>query len=126
MSYFAIDGVKLDGTTLPEIAHNGATFSIQDIDSSNSGRNAQGKMLRDRVATKIKWQLSFPPMNQSKFSALLSAVSGVSFSFTYPDPESSTGVTTKTCYVGVRTAPIYSMINGEVLWQNVSFGIIEM
>lgn len=126
MSYFAIDGVKLDGTTLPEIAHDGATFSIQDIDSSNSGRNAYGSMIRDRVAVKVKWQLSFPPMSQEKLSALLKAVSSESFQFTYPDPTSSSGVITKNCYVGDRTAPLYSLIDGVMLWKNVSFGIIEL
>ncbi|MGN0546878.1 MAG: DUF6711 family protein [Acutalibacteraceae bacterium] len=126
MSYFAIDGVKLDGTTLPEIAHEGATFSIQDIDSSNSGRNAYGSMIRDRVAVKVKWQLSFPPMSQAKLSALLKAVSSESFQFTYPDPTSSSGVITKNCYVGDRTAPLYSLIDGVMLWKNVSFGIVEL
>ncbi len=126
MDYFKIDSVALDGVNLPEIAHEGATFSVQDIDSAQSGRNQEGDMLRDRVATKVKWQLTFPPLSRAMMAALLAAISNETFEFTYPDPRKATGTTTSTCYVGDRTVPVYSLADGMPMWKNVSFSVIEM
>lgn len=122
---FKINGVSLDGVHLPEPAHKGAVFSIQDIDSSETGRNQQGTLMRDRVATKIKWQLTFPPLSQQMLSSLLGALSSAQFSFTYPDPLKSSGTSTVSCYVGDRTAPVYSTSEDLPMWENVSFSIVQ-
>lgn len=124
-NYFAINN-KVLGVDLPQVAKNGATFSVQDVDSSETGRNQNGDMIRERLTTKIKWQLTFPPLSRGELSALLNAVSGVTINFTYPDPFSPTDVVTKTCYVGDRTAPMYTLVNGLPMWQSVSFSVIEM
>ena len=124
--YFKINGVPLDGRSLPEPAHGGATFSVQDIDSAETGRNQEGTMIRERVATKIKWQFTFPPLSREMGSAILNAVSGVTIEFTYPDPFLPTGTTTKTCYVGDRTAPAYSMADNMPIWENIAFSVIEI
>ena len=126
--YFQIKGVPLDGDPnhLPEPAKGGAVFSVQDIDSSETGRNQNGDMMRERVATKIKWQFTFPPLNRQMLANLLNALTGVTFEFTYPDPFKASGTTTKTCYVGDRTTPIYSMVDNVPMWENVSISIVEM
>jgi hypothetical protein len=125
--YFMIGSLPLDGDRLPEPAHGGAIFSVQDIDSAETGRNQNGEMMRDRVATKIKWQLTFPPLSRAKLSALLNSdIKKVTFKFTYPDPFSSSEMITKECYVGDRTTPMYSMSSGLPMWENVSFSIIEI
>lgn len=125
MSSFAINGTALDGAYLPELAFGGATCTVSDVDSAQSGRNQNGEMVRDRVSVKIKWQLSFPPLFPTLMSRLLTAVSASSFNFTYPDPRTGTTSTGK-FYVGDRTAPVYSEMNGLPFWENVSFNIIEM
>ena len=124
--YFAINGVELDGVNLPMPAHGGATFSVQDIDSSETSRNQNGLMMRERVATKIKWQFTFPPLNRQMCSALLNAISDVTIQFEYPDPFLPSGTTVKTCYVGDRTMPVYSTASGMPMWENISFSVIEM
>jgi hypothetical protein len=124
--YFKINGVPLDGRSLPEPAHGGAIFSVQDIDSAETGRNQEGAMIRERVATKIKWQFTFPPLSRAMCSALLNAISGVTFELTYPDPFSPTEMVTKTCYVGDRTAPAYSTAYGMPMWENIAFSIVEI
>lgn len=125
MSSFAIDGVALDGISLPEIAFGGASCTVSDVDSAQSGRNQNGEMIRDRVAVKIKWQLSFPPLTPNLMKNLLNAVSAPSFSFTYPDPRSGT-TSTGMFYVGDRTTPVYSEVEGLPFWENISFSVIEM
>lgn len=124
--YFKINGVPLDGRSLPEPSHGGAIFSVQDIDSAETGRNSEGDMMRDRVATKIKWQFTFPPLSRKMGSAILNATVGVTIELTYPDPFSATDTVTKTCYVGDRTMPSYSTASGMPMWESISFSAIEI
>ena len=128
--YFAIINSTgkhvMNGVELPEPAHGGAIFSVQDIDSAETGRNQNGEMMRERVATKIKWQFTFPPLSRKHLANLLNAISDVTFDLEYPDPFSESGMVLKECYVGDRTAPAYSMANGMPMWENVSFSVIEM
>ena len=124
--YFKINGVALDGNYLPEPAHGGAIFSVQDIDSAETGRNQEGTMIRERVATKIKWQFTFPPLNRAMCSAILNAIADVTFELEYPDPFSPTEMATKTCYVGDRTAPAYSTASGMPMWENIAFSVVEI
>lgn len=127
MDYFMIGSLFLDGEDLPMPAFKGAIFSVQDIDSAETGRNQNGEMIRERVATKIKWQLTFPPLSREMFSKLMNSdINNVTFEFTYPDPYKATGTETKECYVGDRTAPMYSMVNGVPMWENLTFSIIEV
>lgn len=96
--------------------------TISDLDGE-SNRNASGQMIRDRIAIKRKINLEWPPLNQSEMSTLLSAVSSVFFTVEFPDPQ--LGMVTKTMYVGDRTAPAYSFIDGEVKWQGLKMNFIE-
>lgn len=95
---------------------------IQDLDGE-SNRNAQGDMIRDRIATKRKLECEWGPLTQNEIQILLSAVSSVFFTVTFPDPQ--LGMVTKTMYVGDRTAPAYQYINGEVKWQGLKMNFIE-
>lgn len=128
--YFSIENSTgthtLNGVDLPEPAINGATFSVQDIDSAATGRNQSGTMIRERVATKIKWQLTFPPLTRKMAARLLNAISEASFDFIYPDPMSETETVKKTCYVGDRSVPIYTFVDGIPMVKSISFSIIEM
>lgn len=128
--YFAIINSTgkhvMNGVELPEPAHGGAIFSVQDIDSAETGRNQEGTMIRERVATKIKWQFTFPPLNRAMCSAILNAIADVTFELEYPDPFSPTEMATKTCYVGDRTAPAYSTASGMPMWENIAFSVVEI
>lgn len=96
--------------------------SISDIDGETN-RNANGELIRDRIAVKRKLSLEWPPLTQSQISTLLNAVSSVFFSVTFPDPQ--LGMITKTMYVGDRSAPAYSYINSEVKWSGLKMNFIE-
>lgn len=58
---------------------------IQDIDGE-TGRNANGDMVRDRITTKRKLDCEWGMMTQEEMSQLLNAVSAVFFEVSYPDP----------------------------------------
>lgn len=99
--------------------------SISDIDGETT-RNANGLLMRDRIAVKRKIQLEFPPLTQSEISTLLNAVSGTFFTVTYHDPILGAG-TTKTFYVGDRNNPMLRYGNGttDVLWEGLKMNFIE-
>lgn len=96
--------------------------TISDLDGE-SNRNANGELIRDRIAIKRKLNLEWPPLIQSEISTLLNATSSVFFTVTFPDPQ--LGVITKTMYVGDRTAPAYQYINEEVKWSGLKLNLIE-
>ena len=97
--------------------------SINDIDGE-SNRNAAGDMCRDRIATKRKLTCEWPPLSNADCSVLLTAVKDVFFTVTYPDPATG-GLQTKTFYVGDRTMPVYSYINGIIKWKGLKMNFIE-
>lgn len=96
--------------------------SISDLDGE-SNRNANGDLIRDRIAVKRKINLEWQPLSQLEMQTLLNAVSIVFFTVTFPDPQS--GMITKTMYVGDRTAPAYQYKDGEVKWSGLKMNFIE-
>lgn len=113
----SINGVAIAAPKSFEVA-------ISDLDGE-SNRNANGEMIRDRIGVKRKLTLEWPPLTQSEISTLLTAVSGVFFTVTYPDPQE--GIVTKTMYVGDRTAPayFYDTKTKQVKWQGLKMNFIE-
>ena len=98
--------------------------TISDLDGE-SNRNANGELIRDRIGVKRKIALEWAPLTQSEISALLTAVSGVFFTVTFPDPQQ--GVVTKTMYVGDRTAPayVYDKKTKQFKWKGLKMNFIE-
>lgn len=95
---------------------------ISDLDGE-SNRNAQGDLIRDRIAVKRKLVCEWPPLTQAESVMLLNAVKDVFFEVTYPDPQ--LGIITKTMYVGDRSLPAYQYKDGEVRWSSLKFNLVE-
>lgn len=128
---FRINDIPLDGTsTLPALKYQGASYSLESVDGSSAGRNQEGKMIRDKIADKVKWQLEFVPCTQAQLSNLLNEVNNTKFDFTYPDPTKPRGTNHKDFYVGARSTPVWKIEhtgNRDVeLWGNVTMNFIEM
>lgn len=116
--------IKIGSTYLPDPKRGGLTVSIKDLDSSSTGRNQMGTMMRDRIAVKREIQYQAPPLTNAQIKSALSAMSNATFSLTYPDPMTG-GNRTITAYVGDRSAPAYSYIDGEWKWEGLSCTFIE-
>lgn len=115
--------LKVNGTevTAPK------TFQADVLDvDGDSNRNANGDLVRDRIAVKRKLEMEWGPLTQDEISTLLTAVSDTSFEVTYLDPMS--GSVTKTMYVGDRTAPayVYDSESGEMKWKSLKMDFIEI
>lgn len=98
------------------------SISINDIDAE-TGRNANGTIVRDRVAVKRKIECEWGMLTQDEMQKLLNAVTPVFFSVKFIDPQ--IGETTKTMYVGDRTAPVYNFNSKFKLWSSLKMNFIE-
>ena len=94
-----------------------------DLDSEDSFRSLSGEMQRDRVAVKVKLECRWNGLTATEIKLILDAMQDVFFPITYYDPLE--GYTTKTFYVGDRSAPIYSMAGGKILFKSFSANFIE-
>ena len=96
---------------------------ISDLDGE-TGRNANGTLIRDRIATKRKLSCAWPSLSMGEVSTLLQAVENKSFTVEYPDPMAGANMT-KTFYVGDRQMPVYMKKNGQVVWEGLTMNFIE-
>lgn len=110
----------LNGVVVP--TPKSMSISINDIDAE-TGRNANGTIVRDRVAVKRKIECEWGMLTQEEMQKLLNAVTPVFFSVKFIDPQ--IGETTKTMYVGDRTAPVYNFNSKFKLWSSLKMNFIE-
>ena len=117
--------LKINNTDLP--APTVLQPGLQDLDSEDgTGRNQSGTMFRDRVAVKRTVHCEWGILTRSEMKTLLSAMSGVSFSLTYPDPQLGT-LNTITAYAGNRIPAVCSVISdNDWLWTGLSVDFVEM
>ena len=113
--------MKINGTEIK--TPSSMTLTISDIDG-DSYRNALGETIRDRIAVKRKIELEWKTLSSAEISKLLTAVKNTFFSVSYLDAVTGTTIT-KTFYVGDRTAPVYSLVDGKERWTNLKMNFIE-
>lgn len=98
------------------------SVGIEDVDLEAT-RNSKGDMKRNRVNVKRKLTIVYGPLSTGSISAILKAVSAVSFYVKYFDPQTGSMVTKK-FYTGDRSAPVYSAKLG--IWESCSFDLVEI
>ena len=81
--------LKVNGTTIK--TPQKMSVGIYDV-SKNADRNAEGTIMIDRVAVKRKVECEWGALTNAEMSALLSAVTSVFFSVTYPDPQTGAAI----------------------------------
>jgi hypothetical protein len=117
---FAIDGIAIKTPSK-------FTVGIQDISSEETGRTLDGVMHKDVVLVAATMQCSWNLLDWEEAATILNAVDGkTSLMLAYPDPRYPNRSTVKKCYVGDRTAPAYTLVDGQERWQGVAFNFIEI
>lgn len=111
-----VNGVEIAAPKTFEVA-------INDLDGE-SNRNANGELVRDRIAVKRKLNCEWGPLDNDECSILLKAVQDVFFTVEFPDPLEG-GQLNRIMYVGDRTAPAIMFENGKTLWQGLKMNFIE-
>ena len=95
---------------------------IQDVDGKTE-RNANARIIRDRIAAKRSIPLEWGVLNGQEVQEILTAVSGVEFPVAYDDPE--LGQTTKVFYAGNRKSPKLIDAGNEKYYKGLSFTVVE-
>lgn len=112
--------IRVNGVAIP--TPSDIKFNVMDI--TNSERNANGTMIMELIAQKQKIELSWNFLKKEDLNSIISAVDGIFFQVTYPNPK--TGIlTTKTMYSGDRTMSALDYINGNIRYKDVKMSFIE-
>ena len=118
---FKINGIDM----LPYVAFQGLKWTRSDIDGPDAGRNMAGTMLRQRVTTKIRLDVTCRPLTSAESHIVLSAIKPEYVTVQYTDPEAGTTVT-KTMYANNNPASfLIRKKNGEEYWNGITFPLVE-
>jgi hypothetical protein len=112
--------IKIDSVLIP----TPSSYQVGIMDINKAERNANGKMIIERIATKRKIELNWAYLSQSDLSSLLAKISAVFFSVEYPDPQTG-ALRTGTFYVGDRSSEAIDYRASVIRWKNVKFNFIE-
>ena len=122
---FVNTGITIDGNDItPYIAYNGVKWSRNDVDGPNTGRTMSGLMVRDRVATKIRLDVTCRPLTGPQLQTLLNILLPVFVQVTYEDP--MYGLVTKTMYANNNPATFFKQKDDNTeIWTDISFPLVE-
>lgn len=117
---------KVNGVDMTHyIAYGGLKWQRADVDGPNAGRTLDAEMQRDRVAIKIRWDVTCRPVTAEELSVILTAIEPEYVIVEYSDPVTNT-VKTGTFYSNNIPAS-FMMVNrsGVEYWTGVTFPVIQ-
>lgn len=117
--------IMIDGTDITDlVAFGGFKWSRNDVDAPNTGRTITGLMIRDRVATKIRLDITCRPLTHDEHSMLMQLIMPEFVEVTYDDPVY--GQTTKTMYANNNSSTfLIKHPDGQEYWGSVTFPLVE-
>ena len=134
-SKITIDGVDIT----PYIAYQGVQWSRNDVDGPNAGRTMNGLMIRDRVATKIRLDITCRPLKTDELRTLLNLIYPEFVTVVYEDPMQ--GLVSKNMYANNNKAQFLQRYEPEETdcqwicgkdpgqpyerWFNITFPLVE-
>lgn len=115
-----VNGVDLT----PYIAHQGVSYTRNDIDGPNAGRALDGTMYRDRVTVKDKWTITCRPLTAEECSIVMQAIYPEYVTVTVTNPRTNS-TRTFTAYSNNVPAQYLLKRKGKEYWTGISFPLIE-
>lgn len=100
-------------------------FKVERYNVTTMERLSNADMVGDLVAKKRKFYFTYDAISAEEFDVILSAIYDsdlLFFPFEYPDRGV---IKTASVYVGSIPADLHYMSNGNTIWRNVSFNLIE-
>ena len=114
--------LKINGfDILPYIKHKGIKWTRNDLDGSNAGRTMDGVMHRERIASKIRLDITCLPLKSEDAALLLNAIYPEYVEVEYTDP--MYGHVYKTMYS--NNNPATYIDTKTDLWEGIAFPLIE-
>ena len=107
------------------LAADGLKPSSNDLDADGSGRNIlNGLMYRKRIATKLKWSVTFLRLDADVLARLRADMSTEYVRVTLLEPKTNRYVE-REYYTSTINDGVQRMIGGHVVYDGVSFDITE-
>lgn len=118
---FQIDGKDMT----PYVAYGGFKWQRSDIDASDAGRDLTGRLRRNRVASKVRLDITCRLLTSDEAKIVLSAIMPEYVTVRYYDPEIG-DITEKTMYANNNPATFQlRKPDGTVWWSGITFPLIE-
>lgn len=111
----------------PYIAWQGISFSRNDVDDPDTGRDMSGTMRRGRIAIKEKMNVQTIPLKRSAISTIYNLVLPQTFQVRvtgHPGVPGSSSITYTMYSNNFATSPVIETANGEVM--SAKFPLIEV
>lgn len=115
-------GTQLDLT--PFIAKNGVKWQRADVESPNAGRALNGEMLRLRVATKVRLDVTCRPLTATAAATVLGAIGAEYVYVDYTDPMYGNRTNVK-MYSNNHPATYCMQRDGVDYWNGITFPLVE-
>ena len=113
--------VTISGVALP----TPTDFQVGYMDVSKAERNANGRMIIERIATKRKLFLTYAYVTESDATSILKAISPTSYTVTYLDPQTR-NLKSGQFYCGDRQLGMIDYINERPRYRDLNFNLIEL
>ena len=118
---FMIDGKDMT----PYVAYGGFKWQRSDIEGSDAGRDLTGRLRRNRIATKIRLDITCRLLKSDEVHTVLSAIMPEYVTVKYYDPEAGM-VVEKKMYSNNNPASFQiRRPDGTIWWSGVTFPLIE-
>lgn len=110
----------------PYLAYRGLKWQRADIDSADATRTLDGSLLRGRIATKIRLDITCRPLKANELAIILNAIQPEFVTVVYSDPMMG-GLVNRTVTMYSNNNPAsYLMQKGNIeYWDGVTFPLIE-
>jgi hypothetical protein len=113
--------ITIGGITLPDPTE----FQVGVMDISKAERNANGRMIIERVSTKRKLFLTYSYIIRQHAELVLQLVAPTSYTVKYLDPQTDAWKS-GSFYCGDRQLGMLDYFNGVPRYKDFSFNLIEL
>lgn len=110
----------------PYIAFGGLKWSRNDIDGASAGRMQTGEMVRDRIATKYRWDITCRALTAAEQATILQLIQPEYINVLYTDPLTNSTETGKYYSNNFPSTFCIRYANGTEYWNGLAFPVIQV
>lgn len=116
-----VNGVNM----VPYIAYGGLQWQRADVDGEGAGRVLSGRMIRDRKAIKIRWDVTCRPLTSVEQSVVLTAIEPEYVNVRYTDPVSNKIKSSRFYSNNIPSSYAMKDRSGVEWWTGLTFPLIQ-
>lgn len=117
--------MKINGTDItPLIKNQGVKWTRSDVDGPNAGRLMTGDLVRDRITTKIRWDISCIPLTEEQLAMMLTLIEPEWVTVEYTDLATRTAKTAQFYSNNFSVSVLLRRKDGTDYWDGLSFPLI--